>query len=139
MYELSNLNDYIDAVLLNNPIAVQERLHQLGILQAGSYDPDYLKQVIVHRFQAGEDFFLSEVLDVPIELQGAQANELLDYQLATGNRSAIQSLLLNHSFGASTAMDWSGLLQTPLGWRNAFQILGLIIGLLFIIFLIRKI
>lgn len=143
MYELSNLNDYIDAVLLNNPAAVQERMYQLGILQEGSWDPDYLKQVIVRRFQDGKEvrenpFFLPEVLDVPVELNNPQADELLNYHLAKGNRAMVESLLLKNTL-TDTSTDWNSILQTKIGWQSAFQIMGLVIGLLLIIFLIRKI
>lgn len=140
------LNDYIDAVLLNNPYAVQENLIQRGILQAGSYDPDTLKQVIVQtiRGAGGEEdrlYLLPDLLDVPLQPAGPYAEELAQVQYTSGNRAMIESLLPGRvacsTYGLSA--DWSQLLQKRITWSMAIRGLWLFVGLLFIIYFIRKI
>ncbi len=135
---MTRLDEYINAVLLNNPSAVAEHLMQLGVLQGEVHDPEVLKHSLLHYLHTQGDrgaFALVQALDVPVNYAGAGADQLMRYHAMQGNRAAMMALvaeLLGEQDLSSPAKD--------IRISSAVLLQGLTILLLFVltIFLIRK-
>jgi len=87
-----NLQDFISAILLNNPTAVAEKLQTRGILQEYLM-PDELYTVIIDAMSGMGDreakAFLVDVLSVPVDFYGENA----DFLTASSNRTTLQNLI----------------------------------------------
>lgn len=126
-----DLNAYIEAILLNNPAAVNQNLIQLGVLQGYVNSPEELYQVIYHQVQNYPDDalpFLNQALQVPIDPYGHKGSELLQYN----NEIALEYHLrkkgqLNH---------FPGLRSINL--VDLFLSLACVLMIVLIIFIIRK-
>lgn len=135
----------IDAILLNNPLAVSDKLAALGLIREdGEYSPEDLKMVIHQRVaelpeQDGTDFAL-QALDVPIDLAGDQADYLLEYHVQNGNRMALENEL-QLACSKSYAQPGSLAKMNILGWPlpNVAVAIALVFMLVLIIALIKKI
>lgn len=135
----------IDAILLNNPFAVSDKLAALGLIRNdGEYSPEDLKMVIHQRVaelpdEDGTDFAL-QILDVPIDLSGDQADYLLEYHVQNGNRMALQQEL--QRAGAPERYTGGPLAQMKVqGWPlpDVAVAMGLVFMIVLIIALIKKI
>lgn len=145
---MDNLNEIIDAILLNNPTAVADRMYELGITQGDVYDPMQLKAVLVNvqdgLSEAGPAF-LEYVLDVPVNTAGYAADTLIGYHLTAGNRTLIRALTqqcdapMVADCGCGTSFSQPFSLLTSNGfWYKSLGFLGITFLVLGIIYLIRK-
>jgi hypothetical protein len=129
----------IDAILINNPLAVSAQLTALGLVQDGEIlSPDEIKEVLydaANRLSDEEGNELAvKVLDVPIDVEGEGAQELLQYHVAHGNRLAIISELescINSKPGIKRASFQRGMYYSnPIGWLIGVFMVVLIIVLI---------
>ena len=93
---MTRLNEYINAVLLNNPSAVAYNMMQLGVLQGDVQDPEMLKQSLVDHLSTQGDrgaLTLVQALDVPVNYAGPAADQLSTYHAVKGNRAVLMSLV----------------------------------------------
>ena len=93
---MTRLNEYINAVLLNNPSAVAYNMMQLGVLQGDVQDPEVLKQSLVHHLATHGDngaLMLVQALDVPVNYAGPAADQLTTYHAVKANRAVLMSLV----------------------------------------------
>lgn len=134
-----SFEDFINAVLLNNPNAVQWKLSQLGIIQQGYYySPEDLRQVIVQSVNSSPSNsipFIAEVLDVPIDLSGVGADALLNFQIENGNRWALNEMLCPSSSNHGQPNNQRRL---SIDLMDLLMGLVVVLSLLIIVYIIRK-
>ncbi len=139
---MTRLNEYVNAVLLNNPRAVALNMQQLGVLQGESYDPEQLKQGLYSHLQKNGDHGLPtllDALDVPVDYNGQSANELASYHTIKANRAVLQSLLsemMGPYSEQSSIVNPTTEITIPL--RALLNSLVVMLIITLILFLIRK-
>ena len=136
---MSRLNEYINAVLLNNPSAVAYNMMQLGVLQGEIQDPDVLKQSLIHHINTFGDrgaLTLVQALDVPVDYAGPAADQLTTYHTTEGNRAVLLALVAE----IMGEQDLSSPSTNDIRISSTGLLQGLTILLLLVltIFLIRK-
>lgn len=139
---MTRLNEYINAVLLNNPRAVALNMQQLGVLQGESYDPELLKQGLYSHLQQNGDYGLPtllDALDVPVDYNGQAANELASYHTIKANRAVLESLLVEMMgpYSESPAIGHPTT-EITIPIRAVLNSLVVMLIITLILFLIRK-
>lgn len=136
---MTRLNEYINAVLLNNPSAVAYNMMQLGVLQGEIQDPDVLKQSLIHHINTYGDrgaLTLVQALDVPVNYAGPAADQLTTYHAVEGNRAVLMALMaetMGEQNLSSPSRDDIRISSTGL-----LQGLTILLFVVLTIFLIRK-
>lgn len=130
-----DINQAIDAILLNNPYAVSQHMIQLGVLQEDTYDVNILKSIIVdatYSFEDGGASFLEYVLDVPVDYNGYNANELIDAHLTNGNKTLLREMLRSGTpsgYAAKSTCASSGSSPTLENWWQQARSAGTYLSL----------
>jgi hypothetical protein len=98
---MQGIKSTIDAILINNPSAVSSQLAAYGLVEEQVLlSPDEIKGVLydaVHRLSDDDSNELAvRILDVPIDLEGDYAEQLVDFHIRNGNRIAVMAELLEN-------------------------------------------
>lgn len=98
---MQGIQSTIDAILMNNPSAVSTQLSALGLVPDDEIlSPDQIKGVlqdVVNQLSDNESNQLAiSILDVPINLEGEYAEQLLDFHIKNGNRIVVLNELMEY-------------------------------------------
>ena len=136
---MQGIQSTIDAILINNPLAVSTKLAALGLVEESSIlSPDEIKAVLydaANRLSDKESNELAVIaLDVPIDLEGENAEQLLQFHVEHGNRIAMMTELETYLNTSPKTSIKTGLLGMPylnvLGWMMGVLMIVLIIALI---------
>ena len=136
---MQGIQSTIDAILINNPLAVSTKLAALGLVEESSIlSPDEIKAVLYDAASRLSDEESNELaiiaLDVPIDLEGENAEQLLQFHVEHGNRIAMMTELETYFNTSSKASIKTGILGMPylnvLGWMMGVLMIVLIIALI---------
>ena len=132
---MQGIQSTIDAILINNPLAVSTKLAALGLVEESSIlSPDEIKAVLYDAASRLPDEESNELaviaLDVPIDLEGENAEQLLQFHVEHGNRIAMMTELETY-FNTSPKTSLLGMpYLNVLGWIMGVLMIVLIIALI---------
>ena len=132
---MQGIQSTIDAILINNPLAVSTKLAALGLVEESSIlSPDEIKAVLYDAASRLPDEESNELaviaLDVPIDLEGENAEQLLQFHVEHGNRIAMMTELETY-FNTSPKTSLPGMpYLNVLGWIMGVLMIVLIIALI---------
>ena len=144
---MSKFEEYVDAILVNNPYDVAINLANMGVIDADdstveSWEADDLKEAMVMANLNRRE--LAVALDVGVDPVGEAADYLTGFLYSQGNHSAVLSMLdpmtvQPTEYNQNGDPNGMSFVNIGVDWEEIFFIVATVFLLIMSIYFIRKI